>query len=213
MRPRNHILPPGMESSPTLRGDTGTGPRDLILVHKALRGDADAVEQLLARLSCTVRFVYRLNRSLGYGMTTEALEDVVQQVYAAFWPRLPDYTGSAALESWVYGFCRNCLRAEGRRRQQSMRAVPLPDLETQPGSKEPPPQESLLRNEGLEILHEEMMKLKPEERDAVRLRHVEGWSFEQIARKQGLPASTVKDRCYRALLKMKDRLGRRDVGT
>ena len=34
---------------------------------------------------------------------------------------------------------------------------------------------------------------------------------EQIARHLGLPASTVKDRCYRALLKMKARLRRRDV--
>ena len=70
-----------------------------------------------------------------------------------------------------------------------------------------------MRTEGEEILHEELQKLKPEESEAVRLRHLEGWSFEQIARQQGLAASTVKDRCYRALLKMKDRLERRDVGT
>ena len=110
------------ESSRTLPSDRGTGPRDLLLVQQALRGDAESVEELLARLSCTVRFVYRLNRTTGYFMTTEALEDVVQQVYAAFWPRLADYTGTAALESWVYGFCRNCLRAEARRRHSYLRA-------------------------------------------------------------------------------------------
>ncbi len=201
------------ESSRTLPSDRGTGPRDLLLVQRALRGDAESVEELLARLSCTVRFVYRLNRTTGYFMTTEALEDVVQQVYAAFWPRLADYTGTAALESWVYGFCRNCLRAEARRRHSYLRALPLPDLDRQPGAAEATPDESLVRTEGEEILHEELQKLKPEESEAVRLRHLEGWSFEQIARQQGLAASTVKDRCYRALLKMKDRLERRDVGT
>ena len=202
-----------MKTTSTACRDQGTGPRDLLLVQTALQGDADSVEQLLARLSCTVRFVYRLNRALGYGMTTEALEDVVQQVYTALWPRLSDYTGTAALESWVYGFCRNCLRAESRRRHQAPRPVALEDLEREPRSGETRPAESLLRAEGLELLHEELMNLKPEERDAVRLRHLEGWSFEQIAQHQGLAASTVKDRCYRALMRMKDRLGRRDVGT
>jgi RNA polymerase sigma-70 factor (ECF subfamily) len=202
-----------MKSTSTARTHQGTGPRDLLLIQTALQGDAGAVEQLLTRLSCTVRFVYRLNRALGYGMTTEALEDVVQQVYTAIWPRLVDYTGTAALESWVYGFCRNCLRAESRRRHQFPRPIPLSDLEREPPGGESRPDESLLRTEGLELLHEELLNLNPAERDAVCLRHIEGWSFEQIAQHQGLAASTVKDRCYRAIMRMKDRLGRRDVGT
>src|SRR5690606_38138213 len=75
-----------------------TGPHDLVLVQQALRGDVASADALLQRLSCIVRFVYRLTRLLGCGLPADALEDVVQQVYAAVWPRLPDFAGSAAIE-------------------------------------------------------------------------------------------------------------------
>ena len=73
------------------------------------------------------------------------------------------------------------------------------------------PDELASQAEGSEAVRDELEQLKPAEREVVALRHLEGWSFEQIARQQGLPASTVKDRCYRALMKMKGRLKRRNV--
>lgn len=193
--------------------DEGTGPEDLILVRSALRGDSGAVDGVLTRLSCITRFVYRLNRSLGYGLRGEALEDVVQQVYMAVWPRLRDYAGCAALESWVYGFCRNCVRAEARRRSHGKKMVTmvLDELDqTQPATGALPPEEVVLAERADAVLVE-LDRLRPSEREVVRLRHLEGWSFEQIARQQSEPASTVKDRCYRALMKLKGRLKRLDV--
>lgn len=193
--------------------ELGTGPGDLGLVQRALRGEREAVDGLLSRLACISRFAHRLNRLLGYGMTADALEDVVQQVYAALWSRLPDYTGSAALETWAYGFCRNCLRGEYRRRGAAGRAASLPaeQLERISPGGELPPDRLLTRTERLDALQEELSSLTPEEHEAVRLRHLEGWSFENIARQLGLPASTVKDRCYRALSRMRARLIRRRV--
>jgi RNA polymerase sigma-70 factor (ECF subfamily) len=76
---------------------------------------------------------------------------------------------------------------------------------------EPAPQAEMLRSEGVDAVRAELDRLEPAEREVVRLRHLEGWSFEQIARLRGLPASTVKDRCYRALMKLKGRLRSRDV--
>lgn len=196
-----------------LTSDGGTGPEDLILVRAALRGEAAAVDGVLARLSCIPRFVFRLNRSLGYGLDTDQLQDVVQQVYMAVWPRLTGYVGSAALESWVFGFCRNCLRAEARRRAQSqkMMATVLDEAEHSPPAVDEPAAAALSRVERWEAAMDELERLEVREREVVRLRHLEGWSFEQIARQQGLPPSTVKDRCYRALVKLKGRLKRRDV--
>ncbi len=198
--------------------DAGTGPQDLVLVRRALRGDSDAIELVLQRLSCIVRFVFRLNRTQGHCLPTEALEDVTQQVYASMWPRLQDYAGASALESWAFGFCRNCLRAEFRRRcnrLRSVRSVGDPELLdadalAAAGASMEPARE-LSRNEGLEALRDELDRLEPKERLIVELRHLENWSFERIATHLDLPASTVKDRCYRALLRMKDRLRRRDV--
>ncbi len=60
-------------SADPLTSDGGTGPQDLILVRSALRGEPEAVEGVLARLSCIARFVCRLNRSLGYGLVADSL--------------------------------------------------------------------------------------------------------------------------------------------
>jgi len=192
----------------------GTGPQDLILVQSALTGDRAAVQEVLSRLSCVVKFIYRLNQSLGYGLQPEFLEDVTQQVYMAVWTRLDGFAGSAALESWVYGFCRNCLRAEARKRAQVLRTTRFSSDEvemTEEVAASERPDELASQAEGSDAVRDELEQLKPAEREVVALRHLEGWSFEQIARQQGLPASTVKDRCYRALMKMKGRLKRRNV--
>lgn len=198
----------------TALSEGGTGPEDLVLVQRALRGEPGAVEGLLQRLSCVLRFVFRLNRKLGCNLPTDALEDVVQQVYLAVWPRLRDFAGSAAIESWVFGFCRNCLRAEMRRRRSAGRATGLEpeELEAKATDHAPPPGEGIETAEGLDALRDELDRLTPDERRAVELRHLEGMSFEDIARLVQVPASTVKERCYRAMMRMKGRL-RRDGHT
>jgi len=164
----------------------------------------------MQRLSCVVRFVYRLNRTMGYQMPTEGLEDVVQQVYLAVWPRLVDYSGTAALETWVYGFCRNCLRSEFRRRTSRLRMIQKDEDWGESSDEAAAPEEHALRMESLDLLQEELRRLPEFDREIVELRHLHDWSFEQIARHKSLPPSTIKDRCYRAIDKVRVRMKRRD---
>lgn len=212
-----------MPPSPQLPG-ASTEPRpvvaggaDFVLVRRAITGgDQAAVEEVLARLSCVVRFVFRLNRALGYGLTTDTLEDVVQQVYASMWPRLRDFHGGATIESWAFGFCRNCLRAEVRKRRNRARLAPMTGdgdagLEERVAERGATPDRVASRREGLDALRDELDRLVPEERHVVELRFFEDWSFERIARELEIAPSTVKDRCYRALTRMKERLRKRDV--
>lgn len=191
-----------------------------MLVRRALGGNSEAIESLLLRLSCVVRFTFRLNRQLGYRLPAESLEDVVQQVYLAVWPRLQDFTGAASLESWTFGFCRNCLRAEARRRAHRLRVLPPggvegdaveADVRDDVASSGRRPDAECERLERADVLRAELESLDPDERVVVERRHLDDWSFERIAAHLGVPASTVKDRCYRALTKMKGRLRRRDV--
>ncbi|MCC6781602.1 MAG: sigma-70 family RNA polymerase sigma factor [Planctomycetes bacterium] len=210
-----------MSSSPSST-TAATSPRlapggDLALVRLALSGDQAAIEEVLARLACVVKFVFRLNQTQGHGLPTEALEDVVQQVYAALWPRLRDYCGGAQLESWAFGFCRNCLRAEARKRATRLRLVPRSklgdgELEDQVRDENAPsPDGVIAERERVEVLRSELDALDEFERQVVELRFFQDWSFERIARELGVAPSTVKDRCYRALSRMKDRLRKRDV--
>jgi RNA polymerase sigma-70 factor (ECF subfamily) len=191
----------------------GNGPADLLLVQAALRGDSHAIDALLLRLGCIPRFVFRLDRTLGTGLATEALEDVVQQVYAALWPRLPEFHGRNPLETWVFGFCRNCLRSASRRGRELRRAAPLTAelLATLPSATELPSR-VVDRTEILGALHDELAELPAAEREAVVARHLDGTSFEEVARTTGVAVSTIKDRCYRAMVRLHERLGRRMLG-
>lgn len=191
----------------------GNGPADLLLVQAALQRDRAAVDALMARLGCVPRFVFRLNRSLAVALPAETLEDVVQQVYAAVWPRLPEFHGRNPLETWVFGFCRNCLRSASRRERDRRRGASLSAelLATVPAA-ERGPGHRLDRVEALGALRDELAELPPEERDAVQARHLDGASFEDLARSSGVAVSTIKDRCYRAMQRLQRRLGRRMLG-
>lgn len=193
----------------SLSAERGTGPQDLLLVQDALRGERTRIDEVMQRLGCVVRFVYRLNRTMGYQMPTEGLEDVVQQVYVAVWPRLCDYAGTSALETWVYGFCRNCLRSEFRRRASRLRVVQIDEEWTEQSAAVSAPEEQALRMEGLDLLREELAGLEDFDREIVELRHFYDWSFEQIARQKNVPPSTVKDRCYRSMDRIRTRMKRR----
>lgn len=202
-----------MPSPPPAVAERGSsGPQDLLLVRCALRGERDAVEELLQRLACIHRFVFRLNRTLGYGVPVDRLEDVVQQVYGAVWPRLREFAGSAAIESWVFGFCRNCLRAEARGRRSGPRALDQSEGSV-PGLAAPDETAlwSATQRERVDLLRAELARLEADERTVVEMRFLEDASFEEIARSLGIPASTVKDRCYRALARLKGRLRNRDI--
>ncbi|MCR9248137.1 MAG: sigma-70 family RNA polymerase sigma factor [bacterium] len=189
---------------------SGNGPADLVLVQSALRGERHAIDGLLQRLGCIPRFVFRLNRSLAVGLPAEALEDVVQQVYAALWPRLGDFHGRNPLETWVFAFCRNCLRSAARRGHEQRRAAMLsPEMLATLPAEGGAPELPVARREALELLQDELAGLSAEERDAVEARHLHGASFEDLARASGVAVSTIKDRCYRAIQRLQERLGRR----
>ncbi|MCA8953951.1 MAG: sigma-70 family RNA polymerase sigma factor [Planctomycetes bacterium] len=191
----------------------GNGPADLLLVQAALRAERDAVDALVVRLGCVPRFVFRLNRVLGLGLPSEALEDVVQQVYAALWARLGGFHGRNPLETWVFGFCRNCLRAASRRGRDPRRATMVaPEVLAALPAGEPDAPQELGQNEALAALRDELAELPDAERAAVEARHLDGASFEDLARASGVAVSTIKDRCYRAMQRLQQRLGRRLLG-
>jgi RNA polymerase sigma factor (sigma-70 family) len=73
----------------------------------------------------------------------------------------------------------------------------------------PPPEERAVQMESLDLLHEELEQLTEGDREIVELRHLQDRSFEQIARQKNLPPSTIKDRCYRAVDKIRMRMKRR----
>jgi RNA polymerase sigma-70 factor (ECF subfamily) len=107
-------------------------------------------------------------------------------------------------KAWLYTIATNLLRDGARRREVEERAyaaayVPEPALVGGEGGLE--------RFEARATVMEAMEALSPEEREAVALRFGADLTVPEMAKVLGEPLTTVEGRVYRALRKLRSRLG------
>jgi RNA polymerase sigma-70 factor (ECF subfamily) len=161
---------------------------DAELVVRARAGDAAAEEALYRR---HVHGVTRLaTRVLG----KSDAEDVVQDAFVAALSRLADLREAAAFGGWLRRIALNLVRARLRKRalfawrraedadaQDGMLALASPALGPAELSE-------------LAHLDRALAKLDAEPRLAWVLRHVEGWSLDEVAEGLGVSLATAKRR-------------------
>lgn len=185
---------------------TVSHPEDLALVRAAITGDRAARERLAERLACVGRMVAARNRRFGGVLDEHALRDVTSDVVARVLQKLGEYAGFAAFESWVYVFCEGELRNAVRRRRR------LSDRETSAvdGAAEALPAPA--QPEGNEDVQLCLQKLPELDQRAVRWKHFEDLTLEEIAARFAMKINTVKSRYLRALRQLKLCLQRRAAG-
>ena len=65
-------------------------------------------------------------------------------------------------------------------------------------SKDPNPEQILMKKQRIKILRSIVNQLKPKYRDLVKLRYFKEFSYEEIAEELQLPLGTVKAQLYRS---------------
>jgi RNA polymerase sigma-70 factor (ECF subfamily) len=173
-------------------------------------GDSGAFRVLVDRHS---RRLFRL----AYRMTGNEhdAEEVVQDAFLRAYRRLDRFEARSNFGTWLYRICANCAldlmrktHAEQARREPAPREND-PDatdpLETAP-STDPGPDRLVLSAElGAEV-RSAMESLSTTERAAFLLRHVEGFSIEEIAQSLGLNIGSTKNSVFRAVQKLRRHL-------
>ncbi len=192
-----------MESeTPASSAPGGLHGADLELVRAARSGRREAVERLIARMRCVPRMLAAKNARMGRPLDDAELEDLVQESLYAIWRKLDTYAGRAALETWFYRFC--FLELVRRVAQARRTPAPLTDVENAlPAaitSERPGPFE-------LEHVYRGLERLEPDEADAIRAKHLEELTFDEIGARLGVSPNTVKTRYYRGMLKLRSILG------
>jgi len=175
-------------------------PTDLELVRAVLRRDATAVDALVVRMRCIPRILSLLNQRMGSVLGAEDLNDLTQDVLARLWPRMQEYTGEAALETWFYGYCFNGLMNAVRkqRRLQSMqRASALTDSIPDPTAP--------LRLE-FDHLQRSLERLDPRETRVIRLKYFDDLTFEEIGGRLEISPNTAKTCFYRGMRRLEELL-------
>lgn len=167
------------------------------LLRRARAGDGRAFEDLAREVEAGLyRHVLRI-----VGSPHEA-EDVVQEALFSAWRSLSAFQGGS-FRAWLFRIATNrsidLIRA--RRRRGELPLEPPEDEEVQwvePVAPGPDPAEIASQTEAVAVVEEALGRVPAEQRAALLLRDVEGFSYEEIALITTTEVGTVKSRIHRA---------------
>ncbi|MBU6468948.1 MAG: RNA polymerase sigma factor RpoE [Betaproteobacteria bacterium] len=173
---------------------------DQQLVERAQMGDKRAFEMLVVKYQRKLsRLISRLVRDPG------EVEDVTQESFIKAYRALASFRGDSAFYTWLYRIgvntAKNYLVSMGRRAPTSTiidndeaesygESDLLKDVNT--------PEAELMSRQIVETVNSSMDALPEELRTAIRLREIEGLSYEEIASIMSCPIGTVRSRIFRA---------------
>lgn len=192
--------------SPSEPSESNTDPAnwaaDLALVRAALRGDAQAREELSTRLQILGRVLHVINAQHGGALDSDELTDVAQDVALIVWRKLDTFQAISSLETWAYGIAS--LEFMNALRRKLRAPVPIGDLLSDDPIDESAPNGPEAFADACDAL-EALGGLAPEERRIVERRAVRDEEFEQIAATERLSIPAVKARYYRALERLRSK--------
>lgn len=170
--------------------------KELIAAAKA--GDEHSFELLI--LQCRTK---AYNIALRYLRNEEDAMDALQESFIKIFRYLKNFKEDSKFDTWVYRIvvntCNDMLRKNSALAaertvcgdEEEDYAVKIPD-------SAPGPQEALLRREQIEQILKGMEQLKPEQREVIILRDIQGLSYEEVGSVLQCSIGTVKSRINRA---------------
>lgn len=189
-------------------------PRDLRtatdqqVVAWARDGRERAYRELIRRYERPVfSLIYRMVRD------RERAEDLTQETFVKVLNALASYRPEYKFSSWIFKIANNAAIDQLRRKELDTLSLDgAPDAltaERQEGTAlriadvgESPLDELTARELGGQI-EEAIAQLRPDYRSCILLRHVEGYTYEEIAEILGLPLGTVKTYIHRARVELR----------
>jgi len=176
-----------------------------VLIARCLDGDQDAWDQI-------VRQHWRKVFNLAYkfvGRHDEA-EDLTQDIFLKIFKALHTFDRRANFQTWLISISRNlCIdhyRSVRKERETMARDVDAAELS--PVSRERGPYSQLEQLDLRHLIRKALAELPPSLRQAVILRDLQEFSYQEIAGQLGLPEGTVKSRINRGRLELARQLRR-----
>lgn len=177
--------------------------RDRALVERALKGELEAFNELVALyqdylFALVVRVVN----------DRDAAADAVQEAFFSAYRNLDRFRGDS-FRSWLTRIALNAATDVLRYRKRRP-ADPFPEWEDDswqpPADESENPERQALRRNASRVLAEAMTKITPDQRSAIVLYDVEGYDYQEIADMTGVSLGTVKSRIHRGRLALRELL-------
>lgn len=161
------------------------------LIAAARSGDRSAFEELFRR---NQRRVFSTAFNF-FGGNRQLAEDISQQAFLKFYLGLKRFRGEARVSTWLYRVTMNlCIDEQKKRKRFSF----LGDLfDRDEAVPEETDEETEVRLEITDEVRKAVAELKPIFRAPLVLKHVEGMSYEEMARVLDISEGTVASRLSR----------------
>ncbi|EPX87169.1 RNA polymerase sigma factor, sigma-70 family [Rubellimicrobium thermophilum DSM 16684] len=174
------------------------------------------IEQMIARMAMGDRqalsALYAATSAKLFAIAVRVLEDrteaedALQDIYVKIWHNADRYqVNGLSPMTWLITIARNHaidrLRARRRARPAPLdEAAELADLS-------PSPEEQAAAASMRSRIEDCLRRLQPEKADAVRRAYLRGETYEDLARRYGIPLNTIRTWLRRSLLKLRECLG------
>jgi RNA polymerase sigma-70 factor (ECF subfamily) len=191
------------------------------------RGDADAILAEAANASSISRpslpsfhaiyaqyfdFVWSSARHLGVG--TDAVDDVVQDVFIVIHARLSTLQNPEALRSWIYGIVRRTVSDYRRsRRNRDAAGARLGTELKATGRQQPSPQDLAERNAELDLLETILAELDEPKREIFVMVEVLEMTVPEVVESLEIPLNTAYSRLRLARRLFEEVLARHEAAS
>jgi RNA polymerase sigma-70 factor (ECF subfamily) len=169
------------------------------LIAESLAGSHEAYSELVNRFSG--RLFSAMLHVIG---SPEDAEEVVQETFVQAYVKLNTFQGNSQFFTWLYRIAFNNSLSRRRRRRPDI------SLETtrESGGADPvdrveQPEEPLLRQEKIAMVHQALQMLTEEHRSILVLREMQEMAYEDIAEVLSINIGTVRSRLSRARAQLK----------
>ena len=177
---------------------------DESLVKATLSGDDESFTELVRRHKRSILLI-----ASRFARDGHELDDLGQDIFIKVFQNLAGFRGDAPFEHWLKRIaihaCYDMLR---KRRREHL--VPLEDLDFSAAG--PVTEDGLLPLQAKEILDRAMPRLRADERLALTLMELEGYTVKEAAKLTGWSESKVKVQAFRGRQALKKILRMEDEG-
>ncbi len=133
-------------------------------------------------------------------ITKEDNEDIEQEVYVKIWKNSDKYKEKGSIKSWISIITRNAsldyLKSAYHKVSQTSTSDEL--TVTNIKDKKTTPDDNAIKSERQKIIVDAINNLKPKFKEVIIMCEINGYSYEECARKLKCPLGTVKSRIYNA---------------
>ncbi|MFN3190342.1 MAG: RNA polymerase sigma factor [Aureliella sp.] len=172
------------------------------LIRNALGGDTSAYGVLVERYQARL-----FNSMIQIVGSPDEAEDVVQDSFVQAYIKLHTFQGNSQFFTWLYRIAFNNALSRQRRKRADLSIEQSREITgSDPIDKAEAPDEPLMREERVSLVHEALQRLTDEHRTILVLREMDELPYEEIATLLSINIGTVRSRLSRARNQLKIQL-------